>query len=496
MDLVALAAGALLPLAFAPFGAWPVALAAPAALLAAVERAGARRGLWRGWLFGVGSFGAGVSWIHESFQFAQVAAPVAVVLTGALVALLALYPALLGALVARVAGGTRRWLPAVVFFPAAWVLVEWLRGWLFTGFTWLQLGYAMPDAPLAGALPVAGVHGAGWLAATAGAALLVGLRGGRRDRAAALVLVALVLGGTAALDTVRWTRPAGAALRVALVQGAVPQDQKWLPESRRPTMERYRALTRGHLDAARAVGLGIDLVVWPETALPGFYRSFAPFLHGVAAQARAHGADLLVGVPVADPRTGRYHNSVAQVAAEARFYHKRHLVPFGEYLPLASLLEGVVRFMQLPISAFSPGPPAPALLETAGHPIGVSICYEAAFGDEIRRTLPAAALLVNVSNDAWFGDSIAPHQHLQIARVRAIETGRWLLRATNTGISAIVGPDGAVRARGPQFEPAVVAGEAEPMRGATPYVRFGDAPVIVAAALAALLGAVAARRAS
>ncbi len=490
-DLLALASGAALPLAFAPFGWYPLAVVAPALLFIAWGGASARRVLWRGWLFGLGMFGVGVSWVHESFQFSAVGPPLSVVLTVGLVGLLALYPALTGAVDgslghSRMSTAARTRVRLLLVLPAAWVLVEWFRGWFLTGFTWLQLGYSQVDAPLGALLPVVGVYGVGAaVAVSAGlAALAVGERG--RARVGWVSALAALWLGAGALAGVHWTAAAGEPLRVALIQGNLSQDIKWLPEQREPTLERYLGLTRAHWQA--------DVVVWPETALPGFYAEFRPFLERLTGEARAHDTDLLIGVPMRAPHTERYYNSVVALGGRPSAYHKRHLVPFGEYLPLRPVLGGVVDLLAIPMSDFSPGPQRQPLLEVAGYPVGVSVCYEAAFASEVMEALPQARLLVNVSNDAWFGDSLAPHQNLEIARARARESGRPLLRATNTGISAVIGPLGTVEARAPQFQAAVVTHEVTPMGGRTPYVRFGDYPTLIGAVLALAAGVLLLRR--
>ena len=473
-DALALVAGLLLPLAFAPAGVFPVAFLSPLMLMLAWRTGTPRRAFLRGWLYGAGSFGIGVSWIHESFRFNDIGLGVAIPLTVAFVAFLALYPALLGFALRRApaASETQRML---LLFPAAWVLVEWLRGWLFTGFTWLQLGYSQVDSPLAGFLPVAGVYGVGWLVALCAALIGVALSAGSRGRVACVAAVILVGIAGEALRSVRFTRAAGPPLEVALLQGNIPQDQKWLPAMRQPTLDRYAEFTRQVL--------GADLIVWPETAVPELLHRAQPFIEALDAAARARGSAVLFGIPSIDQSTRRFFNTLVLVGTSRGFYHKRHLVPFGEYLPLDALLRPVTRALGIPVSNFSPGTRGPSLLSVAGHPLSVSICYEIAFGAEIIEALPAARLLVTVSNDAWFGTSIGPHQHFEIARVRALESGRYLLRATNTGITAIVGPDGRTVARLAQFEPGILQGEVRPMAGATPYVVLGDFPVVFAALL-------------
>ena len=484
-----MAAGAALPLAFAPFGLFPVSFASLAALFLAWRGCGApRRAFLLGWLFGLGAFGAGMSWVYESFAFANVASALALVLTAGLVGLLALYPAVLGWMLVRVApaGSDAPCLLAV--YPAAWTLWELLRGWAFTGFPWLQVGYSQIDGPAAGWLPVIGAHGAGALAAFVAGGLAFVLR--RRDRRAFTVLgVSVALWGAGvALARIEWVQPAGSPVRVAVVQGNVAQDRKWRPEMRDLTLERYAALSREHFDA--------DLVVWPESAMPAFLDTLHEFTRSLLAEAVERGSAILTGVPVREAAGGPYLNAVLMLGPEPGFYFKRRLVPFGEYMPFAFLLRPVAAALGIRMADFSPGPREQAPIRFGSHALGVSICYEIAFAGAVRLDLPEAALLVTVSNDAWFGDSIGPHQHLEIARVRAAESGRWLVRATNTGLSAVVSSSGEIRGRLPQFEVAADTFEVVPMRGATPYVRFGDAPMLLVLAVWLAAGLAWARRVS
>jgi apolipoprotein N-acyltransferase len=277
---------------------------------------------------------------------------------------------------------------------------------------------------------------------------------------------------SATLSHLNWTRPAGEPFKVALLQGNVPQDQKWQPEFQKATLKMYTEMTREHWDA--------KLVVWPETAVPAFYQQVKDgFLAGLEAEARSHGTDLLVGVPFYDATEDRYYNAVAALGKTPGFYFKRHLVPFGEYVPLRPLLGWVLDILQIPLADFASGNGGQAPLVAAGHPLAASICYEDIFGQESLAALPEAAFLVNVTNDAWFGDSMAPHQHAQMVRMRALETGRWMLRATNTGVTALIDPKGVITAKAPLFRKSVLTGEIVPMGGRTPYVVWGDAPAVV-----------------
>ncbi|MBT8420912.1 MAG: apolipoprotein N-acyltransferase, partial [Gammaproteobacteria bacterium] len=382
-------------------------------------------------------------------------------------------------------------------------LQEWVRGWFLTGFPWLQIGYAHVDSPLAGFAPLFGVYGVGWASALCAGLVLLAFQvvvGGNwtitkvastKTRIAGLSMLLMIgvglWGGGIALGHMAWTTPTGTQVDVALIQGNIPQEIKWRPEQRQATLDRYLSMTREQRSR--------DLVVWPETALPGFYHDFTDVIAQLQREAGDYDTDILLGMAVATNagKERRYFNSVAAITGEDNagderdlFYHKRHLVPFGEYLPMAGILRGILDFLMIPMSDFSSGPPEQTPLLVAGQEIGVSVCYEATFGRDIIASLPQATLLVNVSNDAWFGDSLGPHQNLQMARLRARESGRYLLRATNTGISALIDPKGHVIARVPQFQASVLAGTVTGMVGATPYIRYGDW-VIVLLALAALI---------
>ncbi|MDH4133878.1 MAG: apolipoprotein N-acyltransferase [Gammaproteobacteria bacterium] len=470
-NLLALVAGAALPLAFAPVSFFPLAILAPAVLFLLWRDASPREAFWRGLYFGWGQFGVGVSWVYVAIHdFGHAPVPLAVLLTALFVSVLAFFPALAGALAARLPRVPDAWRLGLLF-PAVWVLVEWLRGWILTGFPWLNLGYSQIESPLRGFAPVAGVYGLSLVVAVSAGLVLLLVVAARRVRLAALaVLLSLwITGGV--LAQVEWTEASGPPIRVALIQGNIPQDTKWRPELVQRTLDLYADLTRQHWDR--------QLILWPEAAITVFYDEVAgSYLAGIEREARTHGTDLVIGIPYMDRGTRRYYNSLLSLGSASAFYHKRHLVPFGDYLPLQDYLRGLIRFFDLPMSGFSHGPAAQPLLTAAGQKIASAVCYEDIFGEELIAALPEAGLIVNATNNAWYGNSFAPHQHLEMSRLRALETGRTLLRVTTNGVSAIVGPDGRIMARSPQFETAVLTGEAVPYRGATPYVRFGNYPAI------------------
>ncbi|WP_242510830.1 apolipoprotein N-acyltransferase [Halorhodospira halophila] len=471
-------AGAGLPLAFAPLDWALLAVLAPAVLFAVAALAPRRRALQAGYAFGLGQFGVGVSWVFVSINDYGGAGPaLSGLVTVVFVAFMALFPMLAVALGRGLGRGPG--LRLLVTLPAAWVAVEWLRTWLFTGFPWLFVGYAALDTPLAGLAPVIGVLGlSALLVLFAGAAAwLVTAPGWRRGASVAALAVAAVAAGLAADRP--WTEAQGEPVRAALIQGNFSQDIKWDPVQLERIQSRYAELTAEHA--------GADLVVWPETAIPRRFDTVQPYLEQVAERVREAGGTLVLGIPYREwaPDGGQLHNSVVVLGEQRDVYHKRHLVPYGEYVPFRDLFGRSLDFLGAPMADYSPGPRPEPLAVDDRLRLGATVCYEVAYPVAVRRTAGAVDLLVNVSNDAWFGDSLAPHQHLQKARMRAAEAGRWMLRATNTGITAVIGPDGGVVERRAQFEVATLVTEVERRSGVTPYARIGDGPLLglLAAAL-------------
>lgn len=469
---LALLAGAALPLAFAPFHWFPLAVLSPALvfLLAAVLAPRAAR--WSAWAWGIGYFGVGVSWVYVSIhQFGGAPPLLAGLTTAAFVLALALFPVLLveaARRLARPGSGLHLWLA----LPAVWVLLEWVRGWLFTGFPWLLLGYSQLDTPWVGWAPVLGVLGMGaWLAVLAGGLAWVCLQPRQAVRWGALAsaAVAFAVAGWG-LDR-EWSQPAGEPLQVAMVQGNMSQDIKWLPEYLGPTLERYETRTRPY--AGR-----VDVMVWPETAVPAFLHQVeADWLRPLADELRDEGTELLVGLPVYEREADAIYNSLVAPAGEPQAYHKHHLVPFGEYVPLRDWLGSTLDVLGAPLADFTRGA-RPEPLTVQGQPVGAAICYEVVYGATIARLARDSRWLVNVSNDAWFGQSLAPHQHLQKARWRAREVERPLVRSTNTGISAFIGHDGGVEKALPRLELADGAHPVQGRDGLTPYARWLDWPVV------------------
>lgn len=471
---LAFANGALLVFSFAPFG-WHALLAPlllPFILLTQCVPPGIAARL--GYYFGAGLFLAGTYWLYISVHvFGEAPLVIAIVLMIALVLLMACYYAGAGWLISRYGAGNPARL--IVVAPAVWVLLEWLRGWFLSGFPWMSVGYAQIDSPLAAFAPVAGVYGVSLavLFTVAAFASAVLAQGKMRGVYGTLVLLPWVVGFAA--GQIDWTESSGSAVRATIVQGGISQDRKWLPEQFPATLKLYRDSLAVHSDS--------DLVVWPEVAIPSVVDQVEGYISELQREVAERNQVLMFGILERDLAVGKIYNSVVTLDGSSRqIYRKRHLVPFGEYFPVPSFVREWMRLMSLPHSDLSPGIERPPLIELPdGNRLSVAICYEDAYGAEQLYAFPGTTILINVSNDAWFGDSIAPHQHLEIARMRALEVGRYVVRATNNGVSAFIGPHGELLQEGPQFEKVLMTADVSPRRGLTPYARTGNLPVILLA---------------
>ncbi len=464
--LIALLLGATATLGFAPFSFWPLSVLALAALFALCASQAWKRAMLLGWMFGVGHFGTGVYWVFVSTHVYG-GAPfwLGIGLAAVLFGLLAVYPAL----VCGVASATRTWRSPLgwLVVPSLWVLSELLRGWIYSGFPWLSLGYIGLDTPAQGLGPVLGVHGLSLLFALSAYALHRGIGAVGVMRPATLAVALLPLAGALLPAPGTWTTDAGPPLRVAIVQGNVPQDEKWDRGHSAEILERYRAMT---------LAAGAELVAWPEVVPNRPLDLLGDYFDELDVQARGEGTALLAGVLIRGPNETIF-NSIMAVGTSQGRYDKRHLVPFGEYFPIPAWLRPIMDVLGTPYSDFSSNGPRRDPIRVKGQRIGISICFEDVFGAEFARESRDASLLVNATNDAWFAHTSAPSQHLDISRFRALENGRWFVRATNTGISALIGPDGRVVARSRQYETELMRGEVMPRAGLTPYARWRDAPL-------------------
>ena len=472
-EALSILSGILLTLSFAPFNYSYLSFVSLTLIFLAWQQCSPSRALLRGYLYGVGLFGSGISWVYISIHDYGGAPQIgALLLTLLVICFWALFPALTGYLSLKLTQKTQK-NKIVWIIPLVWMLIEYFRGsWLLNGFPWLQIAYTQMNTPLQGFIPILGVYGTGFLlsflASLLASELIGGLKKVKISAIAFIVVCALGMG----LQNIEWTQPIGKEIKVALIQGNFSQDQKWLPKNKIKTLLSYREMTEQNWDS--------DVIVWPETAVPDYLSHVEKhFLTPLSRAAKANKTDIILGILVTHQQEKQYFNAAITLGQQEAHYYKNHLLPFGEYLPLQPLSGFVLQSLGIQLSDFNSGGDQQTLLKAAGYPFSTSICYEDAFGSEIIHTLPEAAYLVNITNDGWFGDSTEPYQHMQIAQMRALETGRYMLRATNTGITAIVSPKGHIIKQAPLFKQTVLKGSIEPMGGMTPYARLGDGVIII-----------------
>ncbi|WP_108652115.1 apolipoprotein N-acyltransferase [Dongshaea marina] len=484
----ALIAGALAVFSFAPFNIWPLALLSVVALIWLLEDLSAKKAALCGFCYAVGLFLAGLWWIHVSMtEFGGLP----LIAAFALILLLSLYLALYKGLACYL---LNRFFPAgwsryLLAFPALWLIAEWARGWVLTGFPWLWMGYGQINSPLAGWAPLLGVEGVTL-------ALLLSCGGlylaWRQRKLYWLILPIAMFGAGALLKPISWTKQLP-AIDVALVQGNIPQELKWDPKQQNATISKYLMLTEQQKKA--------DLIIWPESALPLLEQDVTGLLSFEGKQLAKRHQALITGVIHYNDVTSRFYNAMVVLGefapgskAQYRYngpnrYYKHHLVPIGEYVPFGEYLRPLALFFNLPMSSFSAGGYVQPNLLAAGWRLASAICYEIAFGEQLRHNIhDNTNFILTVSNDAWFGRSIGPWQHLEIAQMRALEFGRSVLRATNTGITVVIDAKGKIQAELPQFKSGVLTAKVHPATGQTPYNRFGSWPLYLLVMLALITG--------
>ncbi len=469
--LVAPWIGVLMTLAFSPFDYSYAALPALMFLYLACSKVSPGQAFWIAYLFGLGLFGSGIWWVYVSIHdFGGADAISAGLLAMLLIGLWSIFPAICGYGLNKLMIAPFVWL-RIALSGLLWVAVEYFRGyWLLNGFPWLQIAYSQISTPLAGYAPLSGVYGVGFLLAVS-AFVLAEIVNRQLKPGLALIFLILVWGGGGLLRTVQWTQAIGGPIKITLIQGNVSQGIKWLPEQRLNTMRLYQQLTAEHWDS--------NVIIWPETAIPAFLSQVKEFyLDPLEETALQHQVDLVVSLPTGG-ENDQYFNSVLTLDKTQRMYHKNHLLPFGEYLPLQPLSGWILELINIPLGDFTAGADRQPLLKAGGFAFITTICYEDVFGEQVSRQVGEAAYLVNVTNDAWFGKTSQPYQHMQMSQMRALETGRYLVRATNTGLTGFVGPDGRIIKQAPIFVTTTLTENILPMAGMTPYARFGDNAVFL-----------------
>lgn len=472
--VLALAAGAVFPLALAPYGWLPVAIISPMLLYWLLQDASPARAFLLGEAYGVGLWFVGAFWLFTSIHtYGDTPAILAVGMVGFVAVAMGLFHAVFAYLL-------KRFLVCnPLSFAALWVLQEWLKTWLFTGFPWLFLGYAYTETSLDAYAPMLGVLGVSFIGIFL-AAVVIEL--GKNPLWVVPAFVLFV--GAFATQNIAWTKPTGdKPLTVTLVQGNIPQDMKWLTEYQNKTLEIYAGLSEPFFGKS-------DVVVWPESAIPMFQTQIWPFITNVATYGRQTQTTWVTGIPYQDvdaydPKRDPYppfYNSIIALGHEGSgLYKKQRLVPFGEYIPLQGALDWVLPNLSRSqeIMNFTEGARGQKPLMVRGHPLGSAVCYEVAYPDTTRRNAADTHFLITVSNDAWFGTSAGPLQHLQMVQMRARETGRWFIRATNTGVTAFIDERGHIKSQAKRFVKTTLTHELPAYTGTTPYMRWGNAPVLV-----------------
>ena len=465
-----LVAGLIFTLALAPFDLKIASLFSLALFYSVLEGQTEKRGAALGWLFGAGLFGAGVSWVYVSINvYGNAPTPLALLLTFIFCGGLALLPATQAALFCRFQPSTS--LARILTFSGLWVVFEWVRTWLLTGFPWLFVGYASIDTPIAGWAPIIGVFGVSLIIALTAAGLAETLKRRTPSALAAWgIWSAAILIGGGFFQQLQWTQSTGETVKAVIYQPNTSLRDKWDPRKRQTFLADY-------LTHADTYSLDADLIVWPEGALP-FYLDQAPnYIARLSSIGEKNDASIVLGIGTRD-RSQRF-NSIVTVGNARDEYHKQKLVPFGEFVPLESQLRGLIAFFDLPMSNFSPGSSKQDGLTTGAGELAPFICYEIVYPDFVAEGSRTSPMLVTISNDAWFGTSHGPHQHFQMVRFRSLELQKPTLRGANNGITAVILPSGQVENALPQFTKDNLVASVQPYKGLTPFARWGSLPIIL-----------------
>ncbi|OUR95220.1 apolipoprotein N-acyltransferase [Gammaproteobacteria bacterium 42_54_T18] len=467
--IFSLLAGCLFALGFAPLGLWPITLVSVALFIMLLNDQTPRSAAIRGWLYGLGLYGVGVSWVFVSIHYhGHTPAPLAIIMTFIFAGGLALLFGMQAWLYQKI--GLQRF--GILTFASLWVLFEWIKIELLSGFPWLFMGYAFIDAPLKGFAPIVGVLGISWLAIASSHMAFIGTQQPTK-RMMAILPLALIWGGGLFLNGIEWTRVSlKNPLNVSLVQGNIPQEKKWDPLERDSIINTYLTLSESEWEQ--------DVILWPEAAYPIFYNEAQEVIAPLDLKGRATNTAIISGIPSWEvgKKDYRYYNSIFVVGDGKGMYHKQKLVPFGEFIPFENLIRGTMPFFDLPLSSFSRGQYNQSNLQAKGFSFAPFICYEVIYPELVRRLGKDADFLLTVSNDAWFGKSWGPDQHLEMVRMRSLELGKYMLRGTNTGITAIINHQGDTIATIPQFEEGVLRGQILQTKGSTPYSQVGYWPVL------------------
>ena len=458
-----LLSGCLIPFSFSPFNYYFLSIISLSLLFYLWTKSKSpRESFTLGYIFGFSMFDIGVNWLHISINlFGGINIYFAILITYLLIAFLSLYPAICGYI-------STKYFKNNLFLslPALWFISEWARGIVLTGFPWLNIGTSQTDSILINFAPLIGDYGVTFIVCIIASCIVKIIAGGKINFLIGIVPIFLVFSLSILFSQINWTKSKNQDLNITIIQGAIPQEIKWQQNQDKKSYKIYSDLTKPFWKS--------DLIIWPETAISSIYDLSNEYIKKIEMQKEKSDVIFVTGIIRQNKTNKESYNSMLLIDNKHYIYDKYHLVPFGEYLPFKEILYNFIRFFKIPISNFSKSKSRLSNIDTEKANFGMSICYEDAFGSEIRRSMPHADILINVSNDAWFGDSFAPHQHLQIARMRAVENGRYFLRSTNTGISAVINNKGEIIANSPQFEKYTINENVTLYSGVTPFSKYGN----------------------
>lgn len=465
--------GAITTLAFAPFSYWPIAIFSPFILLLLLNNQSPKSGFWIAFAWGLGQFGTGINWVHVSIDtFGGMPKIASITLMSLLVGYLALYPALFGVLLNRFFKKVNA-QRLIIAAPIIWLISDWLRGWVMTGFPWLWLGYSQIDSPLGAFAPISGVEAITLMLWVIAGSLAFAVTA---KKAVYLAIPVAIFALSYGLNFVSWVKPDPATkTSFTLIQGNIDQKMKWVPSHRWPTLMKYTDITRESWDS--------DIIIWPEAAIPALESDLPAFLHNLDSEAKNNSSALITGV-LSQNDMGQFFNNVLTLGENgldpydydsAKRYSKHHLLPFGEFVPFGDLLRPIAPLFNLPMSSFQRGDFIQPNLVAHGRHLLAALCYEIIFSEQVRQNItPDTDFILTLSNDAWFGHSIGPLQHMEIAQMRALELGKPLIRATNNGVTAVTDYKGRITKQVPQFQTEVLKAEVTSTSGNTPYTYLGS----------------------
>ena len=479
--IIALISGAVFSFALAPFHWWWLAILSPALLYATLNQRSSKQAFAIGWAYGFGLWFVGAFWLYTSIHtYGDTNAILSVFMIGIMALVMGLFTAFQTWLY-------RRFFPETpLTFTPIWILFEWAKTWVFTGFPWLFAGYAFTERYLDHYAPLFGIYGVSFVVIILACAFVEILR----RKLIWIVPSAIFLLGAWAFSYIQFVQPKHEKpLSVSLIQGNIPQDLKWITEYQAKTLEIYAELSRSEW--------GRDLIVWPESSIPLFQTDIQPFLEAMDEQAKNTNTAWVTGIPYWDLKASKregypmYYNAmIAYGSGATGLYKKQRLVPFGEYIPLSGFLSWVLPALQNDpsMSGFSRGESNQKPFSIKGHHLAAAICYEVAYPNLTRRNAQDSDFLVTVSNDAWFTGTAGPLQHLQMVQMRAKENRRWFIRATNTGVTAFIDENGHIVKQAPRDKKAILRGDLPAMQGQTLYNRLGDWPILIFSVLLLILG--------